>query len=186
MTARDVIVVDVETNGLDINRHQVVEVAWWNLGTSERGQFIPPHNVSDVLAQADIDALRINRYIDRIAGAEQDRIGEAAFELGEALHGNTIAGANPAFDTRFLTKMFSGYQDRELCGAPRWHHRLLDVSAYTAGVLGLPPTELPGLSAVCELLGVTNPAPHTAEGDVTATGNCFLRLFDRAGNRLPT
>lgn len=183
MTTREVIVVDVETNGLDRDRHQAVEVAWWHLGTGQRGRFIPPHNVSKVLYEADIEALQLNRYIDRIAAFSQDLNGEDARELAEVLHDNRLAGSNPTFDAGFLTDMFLDYDNRELCGVPRWHHRLLDLSAYAAGVLGLPPTELPGLSTVCELLGVTNPAPHTAEGDVTATGQCFLRLFDRAKDR---
>jgi DNA polymerase-3 subunit epsilon len=183
VTARQVIVVDVETSGLDVDRHSTVEVAWWHLGTGQRGCFIPPHNVSKVLYEADIEALQINRYIDRIAAAPQDMTGEAGCELSELLHDNTLAATNPTFDDGFLTKMFRDYDNREFCGMPRWHHRRLDLSAYAAGVLGIPPTELPGLSDVCALLGVTNPAPHTAEGDVTATGNCFLRLFDRAANR---
>lgn len=186
MSAREIIVVDCETTGLEVSRHTTVEVAWWHLGTGQRGRFVPPHRVSEVLSNANLQALRVNRYIDRLADTEQDHDGKAARELADVLHGNTLAGATPSFDERFLRAMYASYEDRELCGAPRWHHRLLDLSAYAAGVLGLPPTELPGLSAVCELLSVTNPAPHTAEGDTTATGNCFLRLFDRAANRLPT
>lgn len=180
MSAREIIVVDVETSGLDVDRHTTVEVAWWHLGTGQRGRFIPPHNVSTTLANADIEALQINRYIDRIAAFPQDHLGDDATELAELLHDATLAGSNPAFDARFLTAMYTHYDNLELVGVPRWHHRLLDLSAYAAGVLGIPPTELPGLATVCELLGVTNPAPHTAEGDVTATGQCFLRLFDRA------
>ena len=180
MTKREIIVVDVETTGLEVSRHTTVEVAWWHLGTGQRGRFVPPHRVSEVLSNADVSALRVNRYIDRLADADQDHDGSGARELADALHCNTLAGSNPAFDARFLTSMFFDYEDCELAGLPTWHHRLLDLSAYAAGVLGLPPTELPGLSTVCELLEVTNAAPHTADGDVTATGNCFLELFARA------
>ncbi|GJF06563.1 hypothetical protein [Pseudonocardia sp. D17] len=188
MIARQIVVVDIETNGLNFERHRAVEVAWWNLTTDARGRFIPPHSVSDVLAAAELQALRINRYIDRIAGHGQDVNGH---ELGR-LHGqflgydqddideggfpaeiaHTLAGSNPAFDAQFLAKLFAAADGPDTDPEP-WHHRLWDLSAYAAGVLGL--DELPGLARVCELLDVEGP-DHTAEGDVTATGRCFLQL----------
>lgn len=174
-----IVVVDTETNGLDVRRHVAVEVAWWDLATGERGEFVPRHNVSDVLANGDIEALRINRYIDRLATAEQDWGGIGAFRLAEVLHGQRLAGCNPAFDAEFLTKMFDEYEDRELVGPPAWHHRKFDLSSYAAGVLGLDPVDLPGQATVCELLGIENHAPHTAAGDRDAAGRCFLELMKR-------
>lgn len=85
---RQVIVVDCEMNGLDHRVHKAVEVAWWNLDTDERGVFVPRHNVSKVLKRAQIKALQINRYIDRLADAEQDT-GELALELWDQLSGRT-------------------------------------------------------------------------------------------------
>lgn len=179
---RDIIVVDVETTGLDPERHTVVEVAWYNLTTWEHGCFVPPHNPSKVLADAEIKALQVNRYLDRLADEEQDRDGSQALALAEQLHGNTLAGSNPAFDAAFLRSMFEGYEDTETF-VPAWHHRLLDLSAYAAGVLGIPPAELPGLSTVCDLLGVDNVAPHTAAGDCAATAACFRTLIAMAQDR---
>lgn len=172
---RHMIVVDVETNGLDFARHEAVEVAWWNLATDERGQFIPRHDVAKVLAAADVKALQVNRYIDRIADQRTDRDHTPAFDaLLAVLRHHTLAGSNPAFDARMLMKLYIG---RSSLTPPPWHHRLWDLSAYAAGVLGL--DELPGLARVCELLNI--PAPdHTAAGDVTATGRCFRALFLRA------
>lgn len=181
MSGRHIVVVDVETTGLDPERHTTVEVAWWNLNTGERGEFVPPHLVSEALRNAQIEALRVNRYIDRLATAEQDYDGTAASKLSDLLEGSTLAGSNPAFDAGFLTVLYREMEAAEKAWAPRWHHRLLDLSAYAAGVLLLPPNQLPGLSTVCELLGVENTAPHTAAGDVDATGRCFLALFERAG-----
>jgi DNA polymerase III epsilon subunit-like protein len=173
--SRHVIVVDVETTGLFVERDAVVEVAWHNLTTNESGVFVPPHKPVE-LGNADLKALQMNRYVDRLALADRDR-GDAAWELAEQLEGNTLAGSNPAFDAAFLNAMFTRqYSDDELAETT-WHHRLLDLSAYAAGVLGLPPTELPGLAKVCELLDVTNAAPHTAMGDVQATAECFRKLM---------
>lgn len=174
MSAREIVVVDVETNGLDPSRHQVVEVAWWNLTTDERGRFVPLHDPAYVLRDADIRALQLNRYIDRIADAEQDHDYIELNRFHDAVDDRTIAGSNPAFDAAFLRIMFQAAN--RLRSTP-WHHRMWDLSAYAAGVLGL--TELPGLSTVCELLDI-EPGNHTAEDDVTATGLCLLELMSYA------
>jgi len=193
MGDRHVVVVDCETTGLDPATDFVVEVAYWDLTTGERGQFVPPHNPVALLRRADsepqlADALRLNGYRERIGDAPQDVSGEGAWRLSEVLAGNTLAGSNPSFDAAFLRRMFEhahAYED-----APRlpaeWHHRLLDLAPYAAGVLGLPLGELPGLARVCELLGVTNTGVHTADGDVDATGRCLLRLTDMASARRAT
>lgn len=180
MADRQIVVVDVETTGLDPERHIAVEVAWWNLSTDEFGSFVPPHPLGVALA-GDLEALRTNRYVDRLADAVQDTSGHAAGYLWDKLHENTLAGCNPAFDAAFLRKMFREAYDGQrdvVPGPPDWHHRLLDLSAYAAGVLGIPVTELPGLAAVCERLGVPHVEAHTAHGDVAATVACFRALFD--------
>ncbi len=181
MSDRQIVVVDVETNGLNPDRHIVVEVGWWNLMTEECGTFVPPHAWRDAVTGADLDALRVNRYLDRLAGDERDTTGKAANELWHQLDGNTLAGANPAFDAAFLRNMFAeayDLDDHGFDGPPQWHHRLLDLSAYAAGVLNIPVTELPGLSTVCARLGIDHPRAHTADGDVYATVRCFQELFD--------
>ena len=166
---RQTVVVDVETNGLDYNRHQAVEVAWWNLDTGERGCFVPRHDVSQVLANADIGALRMNRYVDRLADAEQDVEGLQLLTLVNQLRGNTMAGSNVRFDAHMVAKLWS---------AEVWHHRLLELGPYAAGVLRRPVAEgVPGLFDVCKLLGVEQEGDvHTAESGVTATGQCLLEL----------
>lgn len=178
MSDREIVVVDIETTGLNPKRHSVVEVAWWNLATDERGEFVPWHKPSRVLAKADIVALRVNGYLDRLADAKQDDYDTGLKALLTQLKGNTFAGCNPAFDAAFLTRLFRAHLEKP--NRPNWHHRMLDVSAYAAGVLHLPPTELPGLATVCELLEVVNTAPHTAEGDVDATGRCIKILMEMA------
>ncbi|MGH7743395.1 MAG: hypothetical protein ACREQ5_01040 [Candidatus Dormibacteria bacterium] len=178
----NIIVVDCETNGLNPPVHQCVEVAWWNLNTGDRDVFIPPHDTSNVLANASIKALQINRYIDRIAGQAQDTRGVHGRALSNQLHDHTLAAKNPAFEEKFLTPMFEDYERAERCGIPEWHYRTWDLGAYAAGVLRL--DHVPGLVEVCELLSTSARPDHSAEGDVSATGECFLELFDRTGVKL--
>lgn len=168
---RHLVVVDCETNGLNPDVHEAVEIAWWDLTTDERGCFVPKHDVSKVLAVAEVKALQINRYIDRIADTAHVDSTEQLRALHTALTGNTLGGSNPTFDAGMLRKFFA-HGGRVGVLQP-WHHRMWDLSAYAAGVLGL--DELPGLARVCELLGI-EPGDHTAEADVTATGLCFRAL----------
>jgi len=176
----DYVVVDVETNGLDYGRHQAVEVAWWNLATGRRGEFVPKHDVSEVLATASIEALRINRYVDRLADAPQDD-GTAAAELRDQFSGqdgSVLVGSNPRFDTHMLLKL------PEFAHGEPWHYRLLDVGAYGAGVLRRPRSSgIPGLWELSQALGIAYPAQlaHTAAGDVTVTGQVLRELWNRAG-----
>lgn len=178
MTGRHLVVVDVETNGLNPQLHEAVEVAWWNLTNNESGVFVPKHNVSKVLAAADIKALQVNRYVDRIAGRPQDGSQNEQFRLWNQLDDATLMGSNPTFDAAMLSKLFATGEDSTDVDVTPWHHRLWDLSAYAAGVLGL--DELPGLAKVCELLDVPVP-DHSAMVDVRSTGLCFQALFARAG-----
>lgn len=191
---RQLIVVDAETSALlpsrpaagsmlfgempaDTPYGVAVEVAWLNLDTGEGGTFVPKHRVHWVRAYGDPKSLTVCRYLERLVDVTHDD-GTEARRLHTQLLDNTLAGSNPAFDARFLPAVFKAAvgdgQDPE-----PWHHRLCDLAAYAGGVLGVDPRELPGLTAVCEKLGVA-PPDHTAAGDVRATSECFLGLARRS------
>lgn len=175
MTARQLVVVDVESSGLR-EADLTVEVAWRNVDTGERGEFVPAHNTAWVLRFGQPTALEMNGYRERLLEAPQDDGTEVA-RLHTALTGNCLAGSNPGFDWYMhLSRLFR----RHRLGQPH-HHRMPDISNYAAGVLGIDPRELPGLARVCELLGVEAP-DHTAAGDVRATGECFDALSVMAKN----
>lgn len=172
--SRRVIVVDCETTGLDLDTAMAVEVAWWDLDTDQRGCFIPPHDISG----ATIEALEINGYYKRIEDQPTDVNYADALALHHVLRGQVLAGSNPSFDAHMLRRLFT------VAGFPAtqpWHHRMLDLSAYAAGVLELDPTDLLGLAKVADLLGIPAVPDHTAEGDVQVTGLCFEALFERTG-----
>ena len=180
-TRGPLVVVDTETNGLDVERHQAVEVAWWNLDTGQRGDFIPAHSVPDVLYVASVKALQINRYVDRIAErvpwnhvTEQD-----VRQLHEVLTGATLVGSNVQFDAAMLSKLFDKHTLPDADAAP-WHYRHWELGPYAAGVLCL--DHIPGLAELAERFGVATP-DHSAAGDVTATGEVFLALREIAAER---
>jgi DNA polymerase III subunit epsilon len=159
--ARRLIVCDTETTGLDSTRNDVVEIAYVVVGPYLPGLpsadlFVPPHTTDN----ADPEALTIDVMYERTR------------RLHRVLASNTLAGANPSFDARFLSALFL----RAGLDPEPWHHRLGDLSAYCAGVLGIDPTNLPGARQVAEFLGVVNDRPHTAAGDVITAARCFDRL----------
>lgn len=175
MATRRIVVVDVESTGLrDIDI--CVEVAWHDLTRGDTAAFIPEHDVAWVFINGQPDALALNGYADRLADVDMQDDGQRLLDLHMALRGQVLAGANPAFDAAHLSRLFV----RAGLHPDPWHHRLLDLSAYAAGVLGLNPGELPGLASVCDLLSI--PAgDHTAAADVAATAACFQALFEKAG-----
>lgn len=193
------VIVDVETNGTDPARHVAVEVAWWNLTTRERGCFIPRHDWRDVVANAELEALRISRYVDRLAGQSPDN-GDELIRLWEQFGGpidaaedtkrplpadRVLCGVNVAgFDAPFISNLFRDYTERrnpelELSARP-WSYRMRNLSDYAAGVLGLNLGWHPVSSAkIAQALGVPI-GDHTAEGDVTSCGRAFLELAELA------
>lgn len=174
---RRICVVDIESSGLRPT-DLTLEVAWHDLGTDDRGTFVPAHCRDWVRENGQPDALEMNGYWRRLTDVEHDD-GTEVRRLHHALRGQVLAGASPQFDAGHLARLFEAYG---LHREPH-HHRLLDLSGYAAGVLGLHPGELPGLSAVCDLLG-TPGGDHTAEADVAATVAAFKVLFDKAGVQL--
>jgi DNA polymerase III subunit epsilon len=174
---RRTVVVDCESTGLTDDAI-AIEVAWWDLDTDERGSFIPPHSEAWVREHGHPDALRINGYLDRIAGQQHDD-GTEVRRLHLALRGQCIAGANVGrADCAWLVKMF---RQQGLHPEP-WHYRLGEIGPYAAGILGLPLSEAPGLGDICDLMGVdAEPEVHTAANGVTATGLALKALMAKAG-----
>lgn len=168
---RPIVVVDVETNGLDPVRHQIVEVAWWNLDTGERDDFVPFHSVRDVLANADLKALQVNRYMDRIADRAGKPSEDREYRMYNTLAGATLLGSNVRFDAAMLAKLFA--TQIWMSEPEPWHYRLWELSSYAAGVLGL--DYLPGLAELAKRCGLPE-LDHSAAGDVTTTGQVFRWL----------
>jgi hypothetical protein len=200
---RDWIFVDVESNGLDHDKHQAVEVAWWNLDKGDAGLFVPRHDMHKILFESDLGSMKINRYVDRIPGQEQDNErGSAVYDLWRTFAGlapldgkfppieirmpgtepspepvkRALVASNPDFDSRMLRKLFrETTSTKQLArhGDP-WHYKMIDLGAYAMGVLGL--DYPPGQSEVCERLGIDMGDQHSAMADVQAGGLCMLKL----------
>lgn len=134
--------VDTETTGLDPVRHTVWEVAVirredTGIETEYLWQIRP---TKAELHTAEPDALRINRYHERIAvpdGSEAADILtldgpaplsylDAAAQIFKALTGTVMVGSNPHFDASFLHRLLR-------TGTVPWHYRPVDIATLAAG-----------------------------------------------------
>lgn len=188
--------IDTETTGLDPRRHEVWEIAVILRDTdgneSEHLWQIRPVE-GHMRFIADSEALRINRYHERMAvpgNAEAadmlDSEGNAPaplrfLDVAERLHlllkEAVLIGSNPAFDAAFLHKLLG-------IGLPPWHYRTVDIATLAAGYRlgqaasgayggdfafpGDYPTHPYSSRSLSRAVGVEPPGPdvaHTALGD---------------------
>lgn len=180
-TLPHLIVVDVETSGLDPTIHDVLEVAAIDLATGDELHFVPTPISSVWLEQSSAPAMRVNRYFERGVFEHQvdlETTRKRWETLGTMLDGNILAGANPAFDARFVDQAMSHHVVE--C---RRRYQLRDLATYAAGVLRTDPAAPTSSSEVYAALGITNEEAHSALGDARATAEAFnkLRALSMAG-----
>lgn len=122
----NLLVVDVETTGLNEDLHQVFEVAWCDIYGKGGRSLILPHS----LENAQPEALEVNRYYERgLDLAFPVPWNMARAEMLGAFKDKIFVGSNPDFDRRFLSR---------LLGSEPWHHRRVDVTNMAQVMLGEP------------------------------------------------
>lgn len=163
--------VDTETTGLDLDEHDIWEIAF-TVGDSP---MITVKQVEHTLRNADPKALELNGYRVRALHRSMWNVDDDLFIASE-LTGKTLVGANPAFDAYRLEKRW---------GRAPWHYRLIDVESMAVPILGLnKPLGLRGLVDKLTHMGYTVPRNnHTAADDVTATREVY-RTLQSIGQRM--
>lgn len=210
MSRRPLLVLDVETNGRDVEQHSVWEMAWWNLDTGERDSFLPfIDDGRDFLYGAELDALRINHFVDRWTDdfrtyhdysahtakmKLRDFLDQCWPVAGDKSDRAVTVCAQPKFDLPFASKTLLTHDVPCLWGEPvdrwqPWFHRAIDFESWVGAAFGLSPRNPESASACAARLGVTVPEEqrHTAAGDVTLVGRSMLVLdwINRQGPSSP-
>lgn len=171
---RRFIAVDLETSGLDPERHEIIEVGVVGQGRvleSLREEFSLPFDEQ----RADPRALEINGYGYREFAPEASPAYVAGW-LSWALYDAHIVGKNPSFDAGFLKALLERHGRK-----PTWHHRLVDVGAlawghYNARHPDNPWPQPPNVDKVADLLGIPNEGLHTALGDAEWAWRVFRHV----------
>lgn len=177
MTARPIVALDIESDGLHPGRHA------WEVGMIRRdlrGEERTFHAFLPIdLRLANPEALDIGGFWQRhptgieLSGqpttpAKIAATRHVAQTVAQWTYGATIVGAVPNFDTECLAGLL-----RSQGFIPRWHHRIRCVETLTEGHLR---REVGGLSDCCAALGIERAESdkHTALGDARDA----LRIWD--------
>ncbi|WP_019204548.1 exonuclease domain-containing protein [Tsukamurella sp. 1534] len=163
MTGRPVVIVDVETTGLDPEYDDVWELAVIHLdsagGIWSFTGFVEHDTTLAKRLPAPFRADHDRRYDPKRAYTWA----EIREHLTPNLAGATLVGAQPWFDAAFLARI--------LGGTP-WHYRMRCVESMTAGHLG---RDMGGLDDCLAALDLTeNAHPHQAHSDAVAA----LRIWE--------
>lgn len=127
--------IDIETTGLDPDRHDV-----WDIGLVLAEDHTDLDNVYRMqwyvrpdLGAADPGALRVNRYYQRTKGFTRDNWSapsSVATTLARLTEGAYMAGMNVDFDVDFLEKFL-----RKHDACPAWEYKPIELESMMLGML---------------------------------------------------
>jgi DNA polymerase-3 subunit epsilon len=163
--------VDVETTGLDPQRHEIIEFA----ATKDDGSFYETKIEPQHINRAEQEALDINGYTEAL-WADASKMDEVAPLIQEFLTDCVIVGHNVRFDMGFIAVMFKQANIRI-----HLDHHLVDT--VTLAYEHLVPVGLQSLSLrkICEFLGIPpEPDVHRAMNGARCAQQVYHKLV-RAG-----
>lgn len=166
--------IDIETTGLDLLRHEIIEIGCVittpNLSVLEELEIkIKPEHIE----KADPVSLKVNRY-------NSDEWGNAvtlreALEILRVKTENCImVGHNVAFDSSFLEYAFEKNDITNIMH----YHRLDTVSVAWAKLHHDPGLEHFSLHEMCVRFGIKNEQAHRALSDARATFELYKKLME--------
>jgi DNA polymerase-3 subunit epsilon len=145
--------VDIETTGLDPERHEI-----WEIGIVLGNGLEREYQLPVTLLHAEARALEIGGFLERHMPSETEDVEDARRFLLNDLSGHVFVGNNPQFDAAFLSRFL---------GSAPWHYHLVDVKALCAGRLAAGRRQTPPWStaALLEAAGLPSETAHTALAD---------------------
>lgn len=139
----DICFIDIETTGLDPDRHTITEIAFLRPGMATTAFCCFFDLTVEEHAVATPKALELNHYYQRanhpirhpdggfIAKVPPHDRRHTAFTIAELTSGCVLAGAGVHFDQRFLETWM-----RRHGACPAWDYHVIDIPTYAAGYLG--------------------------------------------------
>ncbi|MBI5139618.1 3'-5' exonuclease [Candidatus Nomurabacteria bacterium] len=174
MRKQNLAFIDIETTGLDIIRHEIIEIGCVlttpQLEVIEEFELkIKPERIKD----ADKVALNINKYNpDNWLSAKS--LKEGLTTLAEKTKDCIMVGQNVAFDSSFLDSAFAqtGIQNK------MHYHKLDTISIAWAKLHTDENINHFSLREMCMRFGIENKMAHTALSDARATFELYKKLME--------
>jgi len=173
MRKHDLAFIDIETTGLNVIEHEIIEVGCvvtdFKLKIKEEFEFkIKPTNIGN----ANKTALKINHYND-IDWENAYEIKEALKILSKKVKDCIMVGQNVAFDSGFLEYNF---EKNELPNTLHYHK--LDTISIAWAKLHKEKDVLHfSLREMCKRFDIENKNPHSALSDARATYELYKKLM---------
>lgn len=177
MLGRTLAFIDIETTGMNVLKHEIIELGLALVKVDEQGQFeikeevewkIQPQRIED----ADPEALRVNGY-DPAQWMFGVSLSQAMKALADKTEGAVMVAHNVGFDYSFIAKAFAETEVKN-----KMFYSNLDTISLAVAKLGKnPAVKRYTLRSLCEYFGIKNERAHTALADVRATVEVFQKLM---------
>jgi DNA polymerase III epsilon subunit-like protein len=164
---RDLLVLDIETSGLDPEEHEILSFAAFNVAKGFHYYFkIKPRHIETAHPRA----LEVNGYTEE-DWADALEPEEALERINKLMKGKIYLGQNIPFDLGFIRAALEKYGIKSKLG--RRH-----VDTMTLAYEHLVPIGIKSISlaAICDFLDITNDGAHQADADVFRTYEVYRKL----------
>lgn len=161
---KEYVVVDIETNGLDINNNKIIEIGAVKVGKN-REEF---HRLIKIQEKLPEEIVRLTTIDDEMLEIEGVPLGKALKEFSEFIGENNLVGYNVNFDIQFLNEAL----DRE--NLPKIKNKVYDIMQYVKKEnLFLKNYKL---KTVLKSYGIEEEVPHRALEDARLEEKLILKV----------
>lgn len=162
--AKEYVVVDIETDGLDINNNKIIEIGAVKVGKN-REEF---HRLIKIQEKLPEEIVRLTTIDDEMLERKGVPLGKALKEFSEFIGENNLVGYNVNFDIQFLNEAL----DRE--NLPKIKNKVYDIMQYVKKEnLFLKNYKL---NTVLKTFGIEEEVPHRALEDSRLEEKLILKV----------
>jgi len=165
--------IDIETTGLDVLRHEILEIGC--VITDHKRKVLLEFEIKiqpEHVENADPMAIKVNHFRDR-DWSEAIPLDDALKIFAEKTKDCIMVGQNVAFDSGFLEYNFNKLKMKNTL----FYHRLDTISIAWAKLNHKTDIDHYSLRELCKYFGIKNEHPHSALSDARATYELYEKLM---------